>query len=459
MGTTKIWAIKDSLSRVLDYASNPKKTIYTDLQKVLHYAEQGSKTVSDEETCFVTGVNCNAETAFDEMLSVQRRFGKTGGNVAYHAYQSFKTGEVSREECHQIGVELAKKMWGDEYQVLVSTHLDTQTLHNHFVVNAVNMWNGKKFNCNEGVYWRFRSLSDQLCSEHHLTVIKNPKGKTPRSIYFAEKNGDPTTFNLMREAIDYSVFCSRSFDEFRNIMREQGYVVDLNPNRKYWTVRTVNSKKAVRMYRLGEDYGNEAIRRRIYEQGMDSWQRNAEYYHEKKQVRQFTPQRFKYCGTFKKAKKHTGLIALYFHYCYLLGYLPKNKQHQPLSPEMREAWRHLDRISAQVTLLSHKKLNTLEDVSGFINETDSSIHEITEARQKIYNKLRRCSDDERPQLLKNRDDCTTLLKQLRKEKRVAQTIIEDNPKIKENIRIETQAINKAYGLDTKQKYHTRSYER
>ena len=95
MATTKIWAIKDSLSRVLDYASNPKKTAYTDLQKVLHYAENGAKTHGEESTCYVTGVNCCAETAFSEMLSVQRRFGKTGGNVAYHAYQSFKTGEVT----------------------------------------------------------------------------------------------------------------------------------------------------------------------------------------------------------------------------------------------------------------------------------------------------------------------------------------------------------------------------
>jgi len=460
VGTTKIWAIKDSLSRVLDYAANPDKTVYSDLQKVLHYAEQDSKTVGDESTCYVTGVNCNTDTAFSEMLAVQKRYGKTGGNVAYHAYQSFKRGEVTPEECHRIGVELAQKMWGSEYQVLVATHLDTGTYHNHFVLNAVNMWSGKKFDCNEGVYWRFRSLSDELCAEHNLTVIKNPMGKTPRSIYFAEKNGEPTTFNLMREAIDFSVSCSRSFDEFRNIMREQGYVVDLNPNRKYWTVRTVNSKKAVRMYRLGEDNGNEAIRRRIYEQGMDSWQRNAEYYHEKKQVRQFTPQRFKYCGTFKKAKKHTGLIALYFHYCYLLGYLPKNKQHQPLSPEMKEAWRRLDRFSEQVRLVSKKELRTLDDVSGFINETDTSIKEVADARQKIYNKLRRCDDDgRRTELLSRRDDCTTLLKQLRKEKRIAQTIIEDNPKIKENIRIETQAINKAYGLDTKQKYLTRSYER
>ena len=283
VGTTKIWAIKDSLSRVLDYASNPKKTVYTDLQKVLHYAEQGSKTASDEETCFVTGVNCNAEIAFDEMLSVQRRFGKTGGNVAYHAYQSFKTGEVSREECHQIGVELAKKMWGDEYQMLVATHLDTQTLHNHFVINAVNMWNGKKFNCNEGVYWRFRSLSDQLCAEHRLTVIKNPQGKTPRSIYFAEKNGEPTKFNLMRQAIDYAVDHALSFKEFKSILSDQGYVVNLNENCTYWTIRSVNSKKCVRMIRLGEEYGNQAIRRRsLRKSDRSAWLSNREYYAEQK---------------------------------------------------------------------------------------------------------------------------------------------------------------------------------
>ena len=133
MATTKIWAIKDSLSRVLQYASNPDKTTYSDLQTVLHYAENGKKTVSDdEETCFVTGVNCNADTAFEEMLSVQERYGKTGRNVAYHAYQSFKTGEITPELCHQLGVELAKKMWGSEYQVLVATHLNTGTLQDEF---------------------------------------------------------------------------------------------------------------------------------------------------------------------------------------------------------------------------------------------------------------------------------------------------------------------------------------
>ena len=129
MATTKIWAVKDNLERTVNYAANPEKTVDSDLKKTIQYAGDEAKT---EKHCYVTGVNCNADTAFEEMKAVQERFGKTGGNVAYHAYQSFKTGEISPELCHKIGVELAKKMWGNEYQVLVATHLNTGTLQDEF---------------------------------------------------------------------------------------------------------------------------------------------------------------------------------------------------------------------------------------------------------------------------------------------------------------------------------------
>ena len=172
MATTKIWAIKDSLSRVVNYAKNPNKTIFDNLKQVLEYAENDEKTIADKEerTMYVTGVNCNRETALEEMIAVQNRFNKTTGNVAYHAYQSFKTGEVSPELAHKIGVELAEKMWS-EHQVLVATHFNTGTYHNHFVVCSVNMFTGKKFNCNKGAYFRFRGLSDELCEKYNLTVI------------------------------------------------------------------------------------------------------------------------------------------------------------------------------------------------------------------------------------------------------------------------------------------------
>ena len=166
MAVTKIWAIHDSVSRVVDYCTNPSKTKLSDLEQVLLYAADKEKTLDEGEQQYaVTGIGCRAESAAREMAAVQRRFGKAGGNVAYHAYQSFKTGEVTAEECHRIGVETARRLWGNDRQVLVATHFNTGTYHNHFVVNPVNMWTGKKLEAKYEVYYKLRDMSDRICRE------------------------------------------------------------------------------------------------------------------------------------------------------------------------------------------------------------------------------------------------------------------------------------------------------
>ena len=222
MAVTKIWAIHDSLSRVTDYCSNPEKTKFTDLEQVLMYASDSKKTKEAGEKSFaVTGVNCKAETAAQEMAAVQQRFGKEGGNVAYHAYQSFKPGEVTAEQCHRLGVELARNLWGGGYQVLVATHFNTGTFHNHFVINAVNMWTGKKLEAKFEVYYRMREESDRLCERDGLSVVEQPqKHKTPRAIHFAEKNGEPTTWNLMRQALDEGLSIASDYRELRQILND-----------------------------------------------------------------------------------------------------------------------------------------------------------------------------------------------------------------------------------------------
>ena len=125
MAVTKIWTIKDSLQRVLDYAANPDKTEYDALAQTLHYAENDAKTKLNESAQLVTGIHCRADHAWEDMRAVQERFGKTDGVVALHAYQSFREGEVTPEQCHEIGVALARKVWGKRFQVLVATHMNT----------------------------------------------------------------------------------------------------------------------------------------------------------------------------------------------------------------------------------------------------------------------------------------------------------------------------------------------
>ena len=113
MATTKIWPVRDSLKRLVDYAGNPEKTEYTDLRQALLYAGQKEKTaLGEEKALLVSGLGCDPDNAYAQMMAVKRRFGKLSGNVAYHGYQSFKPGEVTPEQCHAIGVELAKRLWG-----------------------------------------------------------------------------------------------------------------------------------------------------------------------------------------------------------------------------------------------------------------------------------------------------------------------------------------------------------
>ena len=116
------------------------------------------------------------------------------------------------------------------------------------------MFTGKKFNCNKGAYYHFRELSDELCKEYNLTVIEKPKGRTPRNIYFAEKRGEPTKYNLMRQAIDEAMEMCINYAQFKKIMLKKEYIINDDYNRKYPTIPSVNDKRAVRMYHLGEEY-------------------------------------------------------------------------------------------------------------------------------------------------------------------------------------------------------------
>ena len=96
MAVTKIWTIKDSLQRVLDYAANPDKTEYDALAQTLHYAENDAKTKLNESAQLVTGIHCRTDRAWEDMRAVQERFGKTDGVVALHATKASARGKSPR---------------------------------------------------------------------------------------------------------------------------------------------------------------------------------------------------------------------------------------------------------------------------------------------------------------------------------------------------------------------------
>ena len=207
MATTKLWHIQGRIKDLVDYVENPEKTVKPGLQdffNVFSYTQNPNKTASEQ---FITAINCQKDIALQQMILTKQRYGKEDGYIAWHGYQSFKPEEVTPEQCHALGVELARMMWGDRFQIIVTTHLDKEHLHNHFCVNSVSFKDGGKYNFSKKELKRLRDTSDRLCREHGLSVVERPHKAPSRQVWLDEQAGKPTRYNIYRadvqKAIDY----------------------------------------------------------------------------------------------------------------------------------------------------------------------------------------------------------------------------------------------------------------
>lgn len=414
MATTSIWDIKDNLKRVLDYASNPEKTEadehdyqYNGLNQVISYTTQDMKT---EKQLYVTGINCSLSTAYEEMKITKKGFNKTNGILAFHGYQSFKPGEVSAEIAHQIGIELASQMWGERFEVLVSTHLDKAHYHNHFVINSVSFVDGKKYYDNPKNYQKMRNLSDSLCRKYHLSVIEHPMQKgTHYAQWMAEKSHEPTWRSLIKDDVDFAIAHSMSMKQFYKHLHDLGYSIKYG---KHVAIKPRNKERYVRLRSLDKlgNYTIDKIEERIYEQSYVHFQSlnrpkqktNHYYYH----------------GNIKENKnKITGFKALYFRYLYLLRIIPKNAPHKKrMHFLLRDDLRQLDKITQEVTLIGKKNINNITELESHLYFANEQLENFIKERRCIYNKIRRCKSPEKKELLqRDVETFSNRIKDLRKE--------------------------------------------
>ena len=357
------------------------------LDDVIFYAVNSRKTELHKEDSdvlerFVSGVNCHPATARAEMLSVKKRFGKEDGTIAYHGYQSFAPGEATPEIAHKIGVELAQRLWGDRYQVVVATHLDKANhLHSHFVLNTVSFVDGIKYHRTAKDYHEMQAVSDALCREYGLSVIENPQpGKSKHyGEWRAEQEQRPTWRGIVRSDVDEVIRQSMTERQFFDNLHHKGYEVKVG---KDISVRPPGKERFVRLARnFGEAYTLEGIRRRILEQTRAS-----------RPLPEPVPKNKHYCvsGNWQSRKKVTGFRALYFHYCYLLGIFPKGKQQnrKRLHFLLREDLIKLDAITQEARLLAVHRIDTAEQLSSYNSELESRIADVTSQRRQLYRKQR-----------------------------------------------------------------------
>ena len=239
MAVTKTHPIKSTLKAAIDYICNPDKT---------------------DGKLLVSSFGCAAETADIEFAWTRRHSIDKGTHLGRHLIQAFEPGEVSPEEAHEIGMQLAKEILGGKYEFVLTTHIDKGHIHNHLIFNAVSFTDHKHYHSNKHSYHEIRRASDRLCKEHGLSVIIPGQDKGKSYIeHQAAQNGTSYKAKL-KAAIDRLIPVSSSLEDLLARLQREGYEVKRG---KYISARAPNQERFTRLKTLGADYTEEAVAARI----------------------------------------------------------------------------------------------------------------------------------------------------------------------------------------------------
>lgn len=446
MATTSIWAVKKRLDHVIDYTTNPDKTSkedYKELHNVIEYATSSYKT---EEQLYVTALNCNKDSVYEDMMFTKRRFDKTDGILGFHAFQSFAEGEVTTKIAHEIGIKLANEMWGDRFEVVVSTHLNTNHIHNHFCINSVSFKDGKKYYNNRHTYALLRQTSDSLCKEYNLSVIEEkPCGKhnIDYTKYYNEQVKKSNYYSKIKDDIDYAIGQAYNYTDFIGIMKKMNYEVMERSGKL--SIRPINRKRNIRIERaFGDDYTIKNINERIFNT---------------QSVRVPFPEvrtlsgRYKRYSRNKKIKnkrKMTGIRALYFHYCYLLKIYPRTKK--IISKELREEIKRMESISNEAKFLCKNGIQTAQELSLYKSSSITKINELKTKRVYQWRKYKRAkTDEEKKRIKEDISQMTKEIEEINHTQKMIENIESRITKIKENIQeMEGKEIKKEQEIEQNQ---------
>ena len=216
------------------------------LAGVLRYTQQEEKTLWEGHR-LVSGWNCTAQSALSEMQLTKERFRKTDGRQYYHFVQSFSEQDnLTPQEVHAIGLELAKREFPD-FEVLVATHIDTDHLHNHLVVNSVSFQDGHKLHQSAADLQAHRQANDKICIAHGLEILPPPQKQVEQKRmntreYRSAAKGENWKFRLIN-TVDQCMRYASTREDFISLMESEGYQVRWTDSRKNITYTTPQGMK------------------------------------------------------------------------------------------------------------------------------------------------------------------------------------------------------------------------
>lgn len=456
MAITKIWPVKSnqtmsvesSLNKINKYVTDQKKTELP-IDSLSAYASASRKTgltinnrkdflslkdlsFIDEDNVMtlgfdpndqnvfrlVTGINCSPESATEQFINTKKCWGKgLEGRVVYHAIQSFDKGEVNPVQAHAIGVELAQRMWGLNYEVVVCTHLDTGTIHNHFQVNNVSFRDGKMFACLKSDYRRFVELSDEICYERNLSVIANPSGRGKSYLQaLTERDRVPSRKEITKVVLDDALQRATSLRELAFLLNLEGYYFNFSSKHKYWTIQARHWKKPMRIMRLGNNYDNKNIIRRLNDSKSNLYS-GYRFKTNTKKDSSYYKKRHRLINNKNGFRSLSNFRVRFYFITLILGGHPRKKRvfpksyYRSMDKELFEEAAKLHMIEKELHYLFVNKISSSADLLNHLTDLNKSYADI---KTKLSPDL---SNHDNSQLIKKQND---LLRQIKITKNIIQ---------------------------------------
>ena len=248
-------------TRIISMHINKGKTIAQCLKARVDYIENPEKTNGGE---LISSYACSPETADQEFLLARNEYMAITGRrihnevIAYQLRQSFKPGEVTPEEANRIGYELASRFLKGEHAFLVATHNDRRHIHNHIVFCATALDCTHKFRDILRSGKALAELSDQICTEHNLSVITEPKSRDQSYDPELVTKGEITARDTLRMSIDAALrMRPDGFDALMQLLEDAGCWIKRGAQ---ISIKPPGCKRYIQLDTVGAEYSEEALR-------------------------------------------------------------------------------------------------------------------------------------------------------------------------------------------------------
>ena len=347
MAVTKILARHARLDLAINYAVNPDKT--------------------DEEV-LTAYLNCDKGHACNQMLATKEAKNNRDGVQYYHIIQSFKPGEITPELALEIAQAFAKEHLSD-YEVVIGVHVDKEHIHAHMIFNSVNQVTGRKYHSNaKSYYQQIRTISDKLCREHGLSVIM--EGKPSKAVSYIEwlrqSKGQPTFRSMLEADLRDAIADANDLGHFFLLMEHKGYEIH-HGNRLGFRLR--GQERYMYPERKNAAFSEENIERTIAGNlaEIEAGIRPAFVPRPKPQP-------------YRPHPKYKGFLALYYHYCYLLGRIEKRQYPPRMTPHLRQEIMKAETYKARLKFLQENGIATADDLTACMQQAENKVTQLAKQR-------------------------------------------------------------------------------